>query len=533
MPFAQRTRYYDLEARGVRSFPGNVHGKERAEERIRTSSNKPTPITNQEVLNMYRAAPFRFMREWLHVNPDPFPDDLPPKGFTGDMPLWTMQRQILEKLFEHKKVAAKSGHANGKTYVAALAALTLGYLFKAIVITTAPTFRQVQKLIWGEIHSIHSRASARLQANQWPVLGGKLNQVELLLGPKWYIIGFSTDEAGSFQGFHEKVVFLIIDEACDVKPEIYEAAEGVLTSENSYVLLIGNPTDPTSEFAKAFEPTSEFYPMTISCYDSPNVRHGRNVYPKLVSFDWPRKKLEQWGEQSPMYKSRVLADFPEERMDSLVPRQYIQAALARDLSEKAEKAMSFGLDVARFGDDLTILGKFFTSGKFRFLFDYQGKPTTETTGQVIATYREQVGEDEIPPINVDDIGVGGGVTDMLMEEEIPCNGINVGEAPEFFGEEWGDEEEDEHIELFLNKRAQFFWRVRKLFMEGKIDIDDEELARDLNRIRYFYTAKGKIQIQRKEDFKKAYGYSPDKADCLMLAVSRAIAENMAGLGGWM
>ena len=69
--------------------------------------------------------------------------------------------------------------------------------------------------------------------------------------------------------------------------EVYDSIEGILTSENSFVLLIGNPLDSASAFADAFQPDFGYYPITISCYDSPNVKHGYNIYPKLCAADWP------------------------------------------------------------------------------------------------------------------------------------------------------------------------------------------------------------------------------------------------------
>ena len=56
-----------------------------------------------------------------------------------------------------------------------------------------------------------------------------------------------------------------------------------------------------------------------------------------------------------------------------------------------------------------------------------------------------------------------------------------------------------------------------MFMNGQVDIDDEELAQELSSIKYKFTRRGKIQIESKEELKKRLGKSPDKADCMMLA----------------
>ena len=477
--------------------------------------------------------PFLFIKDWLDINPEPWPEDKPPDGWNGigSPPLWSRQRDILDALFRHRKVAVKSAHGTGKSFTAALAALTLSYLYKAIVVTTAPTFRQVRKVIWGEIHSIHSRANARLKKRLGIELGGKLNQTELVMGPKWYVIGFSTDDPDYLQGIHDERVFLIVDEAAGWPKELYDSAEGILTSSECYTLLIGNPTDPTGEFAKAFEPSSGYHTISVSAFDSPNVKNGRNVYPKLVAHDWPERMQRRWGEDSPMYKARVLAEFPAESEDSLIPWRYLQAALDRELPEDMGFA-SFSLDVARFGDDRTVLGMRSLNGKFRILWQQQGQSLTETAGRTIATWRDICETDngdgnlEVP-VNVDDIGLGGGVTDMLIDEDLPCNGINVGEAPVDSIDDW------DHAEKYLNKRAQYFFRLRRAFMEGTVDIDDEDLARELSKIKYQFSRQGKIKIEAKEEYKKTYGYSPDLADCMMLAWAESEDSSSGNLGGWL
>jgi len=498
--------------------------------------------------------PLLFVKEWLFLKTESWEDDLPSGTGRVVTPLWTKQIEILRALVEKKKVCVKSGHGVGKTFTAALASIMMCYVYKAIVITTAPTFRQVKRLLWGEIHNIWYGAQHRLKEKGRPPLGGELHQVELNISPKWYMLGFSTDDPkNAFQGFHEERILLVIDEACGVSNELYESAEGILTSEHSYVLLIGNPTDPTSEFANKFEPGSGYHPITISCLDSPNVKHGRNIYPKLVAWDWPERMKKKWGEDSPMYRSRVLAEFPQERIDTLIPYSYIQAALDRELPAES-KVVSIGADIARYGDDSTCIGVRQANGRFRIHDYFQGKPTTDVAGRIVDLWQRLVlkpkmveegnlrerlrkmqaegkrEEQEIPeaPINVDDIGLGGGVTDLLQEQEIPCNGVNVGESPD-----WDVPPDEEDPDKFLNLRAQVYWRMRMAFVRGLVDIDDEDLAKELIKLRYEFTSRGKIKIMAKDDFKRVYGFSPDKADSMMLAWAKTESQNTRDVARWL
>lgn len=500
-------------------------------------------------IKRYRKNPLLFWRDILGVSIDVWRNDLPPKGWhPGDpLPLWSKQREIIQALVDYRKVAVKAGLATGKTFVAGGLSLYLAYVWHCIGLTTASTRRQVRRALWGEIHWLYNNARAPL--------GGKLNQVSLDLGDKWFVEGFATDKPmTNITGIHEENIFVIVDEGHGVPDLSFEALEGIVTSENSFVLYIGNAINPTGLFAEAFKPNSKFYKISISCYDIPNVKYGTNIYPKLASYQWVKDKEVKWGKDSTLFKGWVLGEFPEEAKDSLIPLRYLDLALQKGKDEtfKPDRPKSFGLDVARGGPDSTVYGVRYESGLFRIIDVTNKKKETETAGRMKIIYDEMVpkedpvkqfeksvverleemGKEEkeaksspppIPPINVDDLGVGGGVVDILLEDEYPVNGIIVGELPDL------NDEESDHPELFLNKRAQYFWKLKKFFENGLIAVEDEELIFELSKMKAEYLRSGKIKVTDKDTLKKApptgIGHSPDKSDCCMLTHAKSEAES--------
>src|SRR5690349_4262701 len=67
--------------------------------------------------------------------------------------LWELQAEILRSVAQNPRTVVKACHASGKTFVAAAAVLWWITRFRdGIVVTTAPTWTQVEKLLWGEIH---------------------------------------------------------------------------------------------------------------------------------------------------------------------------------------------------------------------------------------------------------------------------------------------------------------------------------------------------------------------------------------------
>jgi len=248
----------------------------------------------------------------------------------GDTP-WKKQIEILESVRDNKETTVRSCHSAGKSFIASRAALWFGASFpQSIVLTTAPTERQVKGIIWKEIRSAHMRAKIPI--------GGQLLSQELKWAPDWFIWGFTapTYDPDKFQGFHAPYILIIADEAAGISPEIFEAIDSILSSGHGRLLMIGNPTDPSSEFARSFK-RSYNKKIKISAYDTPNFTHfgitekeiadgswkervgdSDLPCPHLINPEWVEKRY-QLGPDSPFYISRVLAEFPDTSQHTLIP----------------------------------------------------------------------------------------------------------------------------------------------------------------------------------------------------------------------
>lgn len=198
---------------------------------------------------------------------DPLKDSVEsPLDFARDVlgvTLWSKQEEVLAALPVHRRVAVKSGNGLGKGFCAAVAVLWFIQLHDpAIVLSTAPTFRQVRHILWRQIRRLHRRAADRL--------GGKMLEARWELSDERYAIGLSADTADQFQGFHSDNMLIVVDEAEGVSDEIYEAIEAVMTSTDPRLLLIGNPTTVSGAFRRAFyQERNLYHTITISALDSP------------------------------------------------------------------------------------------------------------------------------------------------------------------------------------------------------------------------------------------------------------------------
>jgi hypothetical protein len=133
---------------------------------------------------------------------------------------WSMELAIAEAVRDHDRVAVKAANAVGNTATAA--SVVLWWLDGgpgSIVVTTAPTERQVKKVLWREIAQRYKHARGLFR-------GATLTDVELYLAADWFAVGVSTDTVEGFQGFHGSRVLVIVDEASGVDETIFEAVRG-------------------------------------------------------------------------------------------------------------------------------------------------------------------------------------------------------------------------------------------------------------------------------------------------------------------
>ncbi len=243
----------------------------------------------------HRESPAAFAKDALGVN------------------LWSKQVEVLDALGQGPRVAVKSGNGLGKGFSAAVALLWfLCCHDPAIVLSTAPTFRQVRHVLWREVRKLYNSAPYSF--------GAKLLDTRLELSENRYALGLSADSDEEFQGFHSPNMLIVVDEAEGVEEPISEAIEGVMTSENCRLLLIGNPTTMGGSFRRAFYQDRELYrTITISALESPNVLEGTSPVKGLATRRWVSERLRVWGADNPIYQARVLGEFPDQGDDTLIP----------------------------------------------------------------------------------------------------------------------------------------------------------------------------------------------------------------------
>lgn len=425
---------------------------------------------------------------------------------------------MLEAVRDYKEVHVPACHDSTKTYTAARAALWFlwAHPIDSIVVTTAPTWHQVEGLLWKEVHSAFSHAKQKLID---PRAGDKLNQASLELGPKWYAVGRSTDDPVNMQGFHASNILVIVDEADGIPKLIWDAIDSVLTSKNSRLLAIGNPINPTSEWKKRHDEAVGDPKAKIIRISADDVLPYSDNFPFLLQQDWVTKRLKKWGPDSAMAQAKIFARWPTQTADTLIPISHLMRAVGRSVERGIR---TLGVDVARYGGNRTVL-TLLEGNQLLWSHAYDQQDTVQTASRVLSAM-EQFG----PAMTaIDETGIGGGVLDIVRSRygvRAPVVGVNNGAQAS-------------DPDKFMNRGSEMWWKVRDAFEADKVgfSMDDpeavDELIADLNRPTYtFQERTSKIRVDKfghhaaeaTMSVEERSEGSPDRGDSFVLAYCAAM-----------
>jgi hypothetical protein len=447
--------------------------------------------------------------------------------------LWGGEIEILRSIETHRRTAIKACHGVGKTFTLAVVALWwLARYEKGIVLTTSPTQRQVRTQLWVEIHRLVEGAKV-----PYP----KLNTTELKFRDDHnFALGFSTNQAENFQGYHGKQVLIIADEAPGIEAGIGDAIAGTMAGGKVHVVIAGNPTVPSGAFFDAFSTARGLWNcMTISAFDSPNLEGlslegllrldpaevgplDRNPLPYLVTKRWVFEQYQAWWHgndgSSPNWLARVLARFPEQAQTALIKMAWLERARERARAEATDtapsKSLVAGVDVGG-GEAETVVYVGECRPERRRIIAMGAWRGEDTRGQVVKFLNQF--RSRLAVVRVDGIGIGHNFGLHLRDHRFPVELVNVAlpcENTPRLGE-------DNPAQRFVNAKASFYQSLADAFEHDQVEgLTDEATLGQLAGLLYEIDAQGRMKIESKEQARARGVRSPDRAEALMLALGK-------------
>jgi hypothetical protein len=476
------------------------------------------------------------------------------KDYLG-VQLWSKQREILYSIRDNRKTAVAAGHGVGKSYVAAIAmawwidvhplgADTSGAP-QTFVASTAPFQDQISAILWNNIRILHALSHARFKSgdidhplpgsitgdNKWKLADGTL------IGQGRKPPDNKADSG--YQGLHATYLLAIGDEAAGLGKDMIDALGNITTGAHNRLLLIANPTDPTSAMSGIWKKKLKgWVRMHISVFDSPLVTgepgFDASRAEGLSGQEYIDEKRDEWGEADPRYISRVLGQWAFDAGNNLFAETDLAKAANTVVLPDPNAKPRHGWDVARSGNDNTV-GYRCIEGEVWETDPDTGKPTKPTGRRGVQVRRIDswnraplVGNDPenlgsatrinaytinegVTFVAVDATGLGGGLIDGLRD-------LDFGRGRYQVFEYWASGASTDKRQ-YTNARAQHYFGLKTRMFLAEVDLDpkDETLFDEFRGMVYEYDSKGAKKIESKDDMKKRGVKSPDYADAVVYA----------------
>lgn len=412
-------------------------------------------------------------------------------------------------------LAISSGRGPGKSaFLSMLSCWFMSCWLGGTNIVTANTETQLRSRTMAELGKWHTmminshwfdKTTTSMKPSKW---FGELLTSQLKMDTQYYYTdaqSWSEENPDAFAGAHSQIGMMVqFDEASGISDKIWTVTEGFFTDQAELRLwvVISNPRRNTGNFFECFHKNKH---MWLTRYIDSRTVEGLDtgVYDRIV---------EQYGEDSDEARVEVKGEFPRTGSNQFIGRELVQDAVIRPLVSDPSAPLVMGVDVARFGDDYSVVR--FRRGRDARSFSpfrFKGLNTMELSIEISKII------DRFSPdaVFVDGGGVGGGVVDRLRELRYRIIEVQSGA---------GADDSDR----FLNKRTEMWAMMRDWLHIGCIS-QDKGLIEDLTGPEYEHHTKNKLALEPKKKMKKRGLNSPDDADALAFTFYRKVARKELGI----
>lgn len=421
------------------------------------------------------------------------------------------QIKVFDDVPKYPRISVKSGQGAGKSAATAIIVLWFLSCFPyARIVATAPTKQQLNDVLWSEVSKWQEKSPVLKKILKWTKTYIYMKGYE----KRWFAVARTATKPENMQGFHEDNMLFVVDEASGVADPIMEAILGTLSGDNNKLLMLGNPTRTSGTFFDSHTSDRALYRChTVNC---------ENV--KRANKDNIANLKRKYGENSNVVRVRVYGEFPLQEDDVFIPLSLIEKSIMTDYDDTEQiYQIDIGCDVARFGDDKTVIG-YRIGRKAEIYKKFHGQDTMKTA-KIVAQLGMELA-DKHPnirciPIKVDDGGVGGGVVDKLRElkKDYPKRYAWMMIVPVHFGMPIKHKYYADTTTYMMSVLRELISDVDEDGNEKEVELilpNDSDLVGQLSCRKYDFKGNGKQYVESKDAMKDRGLTSPDEADCMLL-----------------
>lgn len=358
----------------------------------------------------------------------------------------------------------------------------------------APFRNQAEQIAWGYLKHYTS---------QIPAISINEQKLSILLPNGATIRIFGADNSDALRGMYFDGV--VIDEVAQIKPTLWgEVIRPALADRKGWAAFIGTP--------KGINLFSQLYDQALNLMSKGDPDWIAMLYSVEQTHVIDEKELAalkvEMSENE--FRQEFLCDFSAAQDNGLIPIDDIRAAANKFYreSEYMGAPLIYGIDVARFGSDASVIFK------RRGLVAFEPIVIRKFDNMALADRIAVEMAKEKPDAVFIDSGAGQGVIDRLRQMR-----FDVVEVP--FGAQAIDKEQ------FANRRMEMWWHMAQWIKQGGAIPPDPVLQGDLGAPTYGYTPKGPKILEAKDKLKERIGRSPDLADALALTFAAPVAPKLS------
>jgi len=320
----------------------------------------------------------------------------------------------------------------------------------------------------------------------------------------WPADADATQIGNALAGVHAKFVMWLLDESGDYPDAIMPTCEGIFAGEpvEAHIVQAGNPTRLGGPLYRACTAARKLWRIVEISADPDNPKRTPRV-----SIEHAREQIQQYGKDNPWVLVNIFGQFPPSSLNALIGPDEVSEAMRRYKRdyEIGDAPRILGVDVARFGDDASVIFKRQGIQGFPIL-KFRNITSTQGAGVVARLWNDW----NANTCFIDDTGgFGSGWIDQLRQLGRTPMGVHfAGEA--------------HNKARYVNKRAEMYFEAVEWIKRGGALPDSPELLASLCATTYTFHG-DRFLIEPKDTVKRKLGYSPDEADAFVLT----FAENVA------
>ena len=420
------------------------------------------------------------------------------------MKLHPKQAAVLRDIFSRdgSRVVSRCANEVGKTRRVLCAAILYAIEIRdAVVVSTAGVYRQIEDQLIPALKSyahLFSPAKWEFQATGIKRYDEKTKQWTHAYS------GVSTKDEHYFQGYHKDVgrpLFIAIDECQGVSREICQAAED--RCNPTWFLATGSPGSPEGSFYEMETKNVAHYThhkiSRMECLAEDGWWLERSAIERLVA---------KHGENNPFVQSTVFGNFTNIVEDALISLTEYDRCL-EDPPPFADGDQHAFCDFAAGRDKNVVAHR--RGNRVELRRKWVERDTMSAVGGFLREFVALEKEHGLTPdrISGDGDGLGLPMIHRLRELKWPINEFHGGSEERF-------------NQGYRNQIAEAWGEGIARIKRGAVILPaDPDLKAQIIGRKGRVNSSGLLEIEKKEDYKKRAGESPDEADAVLCAMMPA------------